>query len=85
MRTIGKRREVFNGTAIKTRGGLKRNDLKKNNSGRIVSAKKSRMAQKKKYNPLMKQNLLVTKGSGVFGVQQMLYNSNKKTKKNRKY
>jgi hypothetical protein len=84
MKTIGKRREVFNGNALKTRGGLARKDLKRNRSGKIVSLTKSKMARKEKYNPLMKQNLLVNKGSGVFGVQQMLGNSNKKTKKRRR-
>lgn len=71
MKTIGDRREVFNGKAIKTRGGLTVKDLKRNNSGKIVSVLKSDMAHQEKYNPLMKQNLLVTEGSGVFGVQQM--------------
>lgn len=51
LRTIGSRRQVFNGSAQKTSGGLTKDDLLKNNAGRIVSAKrhhtmKNRIAEK---------------------------------------
>ena len=36
----GTRRRVWNGTAEKTRGGLRKEDLVRNNRGRIVSAKR---------------------------------------------
>lgn len=37
---IGSRRKVFNGSAEKTVGGLRKEDLLKNNAGRIVSVKR---------------------------------------------
>ena len=40
----GSRRQVYNGTAYKTKGNLKQNDIIKNKQGRFVSAKKSKMA-----------------------------------------
>jgi predicted ribosome-associated RNA-binding protein Tma20 len=36
----GSRRQVYNGAAVMTAGGLKKDDLIKNKYGRIVSAKK---------------------------------------------
>jgi hypothetical protein len=39
-RKIGSKREVFNGTAEKTKGGLRKKDLTKNKHGRVVSIKK---------------------------------------------
>jgi hypothetical protein len=40
QRIIGSRRKVFNGTAEKTVGGLRKEDLIKNTAGRIVSLKR---------------------------------------------
>lgn len=40
QRTIGSRRQVFNGSAEKTTGGLRKDDLLKNTAGRIVSVKR---------------------------------------------
>lgn len=40
MKTIGSRRKVYNGTALKTVGGLTKKDLMKNKHNRIVSKKK---------------------------------------------
>jgi hypothetical protein len=37
---VGSRRKVFNGSAEKTAGGLRKEDLLKNNAGRIVSVKR---------------------------------------------
>ena len=37
----GSRRQVWNGTAEKTAGGLRKEDLDKNKRGRIVSKKKT--------------------------------------------
>merc|ERR1719265_1017351 len=39
---------VFRGTKVKTVGGLKKGDLKKNKAGKIVSKKASDAAKKKK-------------------------------------
>jgi len=47
-KTKGSRAEVFHGTAKKTSGGLLKDDLIKNNSGRIVSKKRSELAKKEK-------------------------------------
>lgn len=37
----GSRRQVWNGTAEQTAGGLKKDDLEKNKRGRIVSKRKT--------------------------------------------
>ena len=37
----GKRRQVWNGRAVRTSGGLQRRDLVQNRRGKIVSRKKS--------------------------------------------
>merc|ERR1719510_2572911 len=39
---------VFRGTKVKTSGGLKKGDLKKNKSGKVVSKKASDAARKRK-------------------------------------
>merc|ERR1719416_110581 len=39
---------VFRGTKVKTSGGLKKTDLKKNKNGKVVSKKASDAAKKKK-------------------------------------
>tara|TARA_B100000902_G_scaffold390919_1_gene440699 strand:- start:780 stop:1097 length:318 start_codon:yes stop_codon:yes gene_type:complete len=44
----GSRAKVMHGTAYKTSGGLKKSQLKKNKSGKIVSIKKSKTAKKEK-------------------------------------
>ena len=43
----GSRRQVWNGTAEKTPGGLTKDDLLKNKHGRIVSSKKHHTMRKK--------------------------------------
>jgi hypothetical protein len=43
--TVGSRRQVWNGTAEKTSGGLKRHHLKQKKDGRIVSKKLSNMGK----------------------------------------
>jgi len=45
-KTLGTRAEVWHGTAKKTSGGLQKNDLLKNKSGRIVSRAKHNTAKK---------------------------------------
>merc|ERR1711935_358004 len=39
---------VFRGTKVKTSGGLKKSDLKRNKAGKVVSAKASARAKKSK-------------------------------------
>merc|ERR1712196_575479 len=39
--TMGKKWQVFKGSKLSTKGGLKKSDLKKSKSGKIVSAKAS--------------------------------------------
>jgi hypothetical protein len=48
MINIGSRAKVWHGTAKRTSGGLKKNDLMINKHGRIVSKKKSKSAKKDK-------------------------------------
>merc|ERR1712228_358423 len=45
---VGKKRSVFNGTKVKTVGGLKKTDLVKNKRGKIVSRKASSKAKNSK-------------------------------------
>jgi hypothetical protein len=59
-KTIGSRAEVWHGTAKHTSGGLTKNHLFKNKSGRIVSKKKHFSA--KKDNRLLKSGYGTKKG-----------------------
>ena len=43
---FGKRRSVFSGKKVSTKGGLKRGDLKKNKAGKIVTKKASAKGKK---------------------------------------
>jgi hypothetical protein len=47
-RVIGTKLQVWRGTALKTRGGLKKSDLMKNKAGKIVSRKKSSRGKSRK-------------------------------------
>ena len=60
MDLIGTRAKVYHGTAYKTTGGLKRDDLMKNKQGRIVSKKVS--ARAKRERRLEKAGFKPTKG-----------------------
>ncbi len=60
MSTIGNRKEVMNGLAEKTGGGLRKNDLKYNKYGKIVSKRMSAIA--KKENRLQKAGYYNIKG-----------------------
>ena len=46
--TVGTKRQVWNGTATKTKGGLTKSDLMRNPSGRIVSKRASAAAKQSK-------------------------------------
>ena len=45
---VGKRRGVWSGARVKTSGGLKKSDLKKNKAGKIVARSRSDRAKKSK-------------------------------------
>lgn len=49
---VGSKAQVFSGTADKTSGGLKKNDLMRTADGRIVSVKKHKAG---KSNPALKK------------------------------
>ena len=62
--TIGSRRQVWNGTAKKTPGGLHKSDLIMNKHRRIVSRKKS--VSSKKHNRLLEYGYGTEKGQFGF-------------------
>lgn len=57
MPIVGSRRQVWNGTAEHTSGGLYRSDLMMNKRGRIVSKLKHRMGKVlyRKYKDILQQ------------------------------
>ena len=58
----GSRREVYNGTAKHTSGGLTKSDLKKTADGRIRSKRASAAAKKKlAHNPKFKKYIKMAK------------------------
>ena len=61
---IGTRAQVWHGTAYKKTGGLTKNDLMKNKSGRIVSKAKHNTAKREKR--LVKAGFLTKKGQFGF-------------------
>ena len=73
---FGSRQQVYNGTAFKTSGGLKKSDILMNKWGRIVSSKKHLSAKKEKR--LQKHGYTAKKGK--FGAVKMT----PKTKQNRR-
>ena len=75
-KTVGSRAEVWHGTAKKTSGGLKRDNLKKNKHGRIVSKRKSNSGSLKR----LKKAGYGTK-KGQFGWVKIGETSASKTKK----
>lgn len=64
----GSRREVMNGSAFKTTGGLTKKGLRyvKTKTGRRIVSKKKSIAAKTSKNPLRKLGLLRKKGSKGF-------------------
>jgi len=73
----GSRAQVMHGTAYKTAGGLKKDELKMHN-GRVVSKKKSELAKSQSHLA----GYLQPKGSGVFGTMK---NTNRKATKKRSH
>ena len=55
IKPIGTRPEVFHGHALKTTGGLRREDLMKNPKGKIVSIEASKAAEKRLKKPAFKK------------------------------
>ena len=78
-RLIGSRREVYNGTAKRTSGGLEKKDLFYNKYGRIVSLKKHVTAKKEKR--LQKYGWTAKKGK--FGGIKMKPKPKSKAKKSK--
>jgi len=79
-RFLGSRREVYNGTAKRTTGGLEKKDLFYNKYGRIVSMKKHLTAKKEKR--LQKYGWTAKKGK--FGGIKMKSKSKGKQSKGKK-
>merc|ERR1711971_769117 len=66
----GKKYSVFSGKKVKTTGGLKKTDLKKNKSGKIVSKKASDAAKKKKsYKKILSWNAAFMKARKQLGIK----------------
>jgi len=63
----GKKWQVFAGSKQKTRGGLKKSDLKKNKYGKVVSAKASAQAKKGKSYKWVQSVQQARKALGVKG------------------
>ena len=80
MHTIGSRRQVWNGNAKKTSGGLLKSDLMMNKHGRIVS--RAKHATAKKDNRLVKAGYGTKKG--MFGFVKMGSKSKKMRKGSKK-
>ena len=71
---IGSRRQVGNGNAYKTAGGLRKHQLKKNKRGRWVSRRMSEIAKKQKR--LIKKGYGTKKGK--FGYIKIKNNATRK-------
>merc|ERR1712060_681526 len=65
----GKKWQVFKGTKTKTKGGLKKSDLKKSKSGKIVSAKQSNAAKKRYASGVGRWITAVQKARKALGVR----------------
>jgi len=82
---IGSRAQVMHGTAYKTNGGkdaLKKEDLLKNKSGKIVSRKKHNMAKKEKR--LEKYGYFTKKGKFGYVKKEGKKTKSKKTRRRRR-
>lgn len=77
---FGSREQVMNGTAYKTTGGLKKNQLLMNGRGRIVSKNKYETAKKEKR--LEKHGYFAKKGK--FGYVKRKTRKNKKNRSSKK-
>jgi len=67
---VGKKFSVFSGKKVKTSGGLKKSDLKKNKAGKVVSKKASDAAKKRKgYKKFVAWTSAVSKARKALGVK----------------
>ena len=87
IKKIGTRAQVMHGNALQTSGGLKKDNLSYNSSGKIISIKASESA--KKSNNLIKAGYQPL-GKGKFGVintknGNILGGGGRKKKKNKFY
>ena len=83
MQTVGSRRQVMNGNAMRTAGGLTKKQLRKNKHGRIVSIRASKSARK--HNHLKKAGWTAKKGEfGAVRVEDLKKSKKKKSKGKRK-
>jgi hypothetical protein len=78
---IGSRAQVMHGTAYKTSGGITKDKLMMNKSGRIVSKSKSRLAKTQKH--LQKSGWKLA-SKGHFGPQKMSSHRGKRHAKSKK-
>ena len=77
MQTVGSRRQVMNGNAMRTAGGLTKKQLRKNKHGRIVSIRASKSARK--HNHLKKAGWTAKKGEfGAVRVEDLKKSKKKK-------
>ena len=68
VRVRGSRRQVWNGSRQKSRGGLQKSDLTTNRNGRLVS-KKASAAGKKRYGNIKGWTTAVQKARKALGVK----------------
>ena len=78
---LGSRAQVMHGTAYKTNGGLKKEQLMKNKYGLIVSRKKHNTAKKEKR--LEKYGYFTKKGKFGYVKKESKKTSSKKTRRKR--
>jgi hypothetical protein len=77
---VGSRAQVHHGTAYKTSGDLKKEDLHQNKNGRVVSKKKHLTAKKEKR--LVKAGYGTKKGK--FGYVKLNESKSRRTRRSRK-
>merc|ERR1719436_1028296 len=65
----GKKWQVFAGKKVKTVSGLKKSDLKKSKSGKIVSAKRSALSKKNFAKQIGKWHGAVVKARKALGIK----------------
>merc|ERR1712186_154210 len=65
----GKKWQVFSGSKVKTVGGLKKSDLKKNKFGKVVSAKQSARAKKTYSSTIGKWHVAAQKARKALGIK----------------
>src|SRR6056297_2709591 len=78
VRSVGSREDVWEGLALKTKGGLTKDDLEETESGRIVSKRVSEQSTlRARRNPSFTANIPGNRGEAM----QKLRNENKQLKR----